>query len=198
MADAPRAARMADRIKVIVAQALERRIKDPRLGFVTVTDARVTNDLQHATVYYTVYGTEEEQAGTRAALESAKGILRSEVGKNITARLTPTLTFVADEVPVNASHLEDILRQARVRDAELAEAAEGKTFAGEADPYRKDEEEAASDSSASSGSSLMDAAREDSSGLHTGYDPIEEDLGTSSSDPDSGTSEVRQRSEDSE
>lgn len=198
MADAPRAARMADRIKVIVAQALERRIKDPRLGFVTVTDARVTNDLQHATVYYTVYGTEEEQAGTRAALESAKGILRSEVGKNITARLTPTLTFVADEVPVNASHLEDILRQARVRDAELAEAAEGKTFAGEADPYRKDEEEAASDSSARSGSSLMDAAREDSSGLHTEYDPIEEDLGTSSSDPDSGTSEVRQRSEDSE
>ena len=98
MADAARAARLADRIKVIVAQALERRVKDPRLGFVTVTDARVTNDLQHATVYYTVYGTEEEQAGTRAALESAKGILRSEVGKNITARLTPTLTFVPDEV----------------------------------------------------------------------------------------------------
>lgn len=141
MADAARAARLADRIKVIVAQALERRIKDPRLGFITVTDARVTNDLQHATVYYTVYGSEEEQASTRAALESAKGILRSEVGKNITARLTPTLTFVADEVPVNAAHLEDLLRKTRERDAELAAASEGAQYAGDADPYKKVDEE---------------------------------------------------------
>lgn len=143
MADAARAARLADRIKVIVAQALERRIKDPRLGFVTVTDARVTNDLQHATVYYTVFGSEEEQASTRAALESAKGILRSEVGKNITARLTPTLTFVADEVPVNAAHIEDLLRKTRERDAELAETSANATYAGDADPYKKpaDEEE---------------------------------------------------------
>lgn len=136
MADAARAARLADRIKVIVAQALERRVKDPRLGFVTVTDARVTNDLQHATVYYTVYGSEQEQASTKAALESAKGILRSEVGKNITARLTPTLTFVPDEVPVNAHHLEDLLRKTRERDAQLA-AATGAQYAGEADPYKK-------------------------------------------------------------
>ncbi|MBM7051310.1 MULTISPECIES: 30S ribosome-binding factor RbfA [unclassified Rothia (in: high G+C Gram-positive bacteria)] len=141
MADAARAARLADRIQVIVAQALERRIKDPRLGFITVTDARVTNDLQHATIYYTVFGSEEEQASTKAALESAKGILRSEVGKNITARLTPTLTFVSDEVPVNAAHLEDLLRKTRERDAELAAAAEGASYAGEADPYKKPEDE---------------------------------------------------------
>lgn len=141
MADAARAARLADRIQVIVAKALERRIKDPRLGFVTITDARVTNDLQHATVYYTVFGSEEEQASTKAALESAKGILRSEVGKNITARLTPTLTFVSDEVPVNAAHLEDLLRKTRERDAELAAAAEGAQYAGDADPYKKPEEE---------------------------------------------------------
>ncbi|MDO4917263.1 MAG: 30S ribosome-binding factor RbfA [Rothia sp. (in: high G+C Gram-positive bacteria)] len=141
MADAARAARLADRIKVIVAKALERRIKDPRLGFVTITDARVTNDLQHATVYYTVYGTSEEQADTKAALESAKGILRSEVGKNITARLTPTLTFVPDEVPVNASHIEDLLRTARSRDEELAQASANASYAGEADPYKKPEED---------------------------------------------------------
>ena len=146
MADAARAARLADRIKVIVAQALERRVKDPRLGFVTVTDARVTNDLQHATVYYTVYGTEEDKAGTRAALESAKGILRSEVGRNITARLTPTLTFVPDEVPENASHLEEILRRARARDAELAEAASGASYAAGEDPYRTDVPESSEDS----------------------------------------------------
>lgn len=141
MADAARAARLADRIKVIVAQALERRIKDPRLGFVTITDARVTNDLQHATVYYTVYGSAEEQASTQAALESAKGVLRSEVGKNITARLTPTLTFVADEIPVNAQHIEELLRNARSRDEELAESSVGATYAGDADPYKKADEE---------------------------------------------------------
>lgn len=140
MADPARAARMADRIKVVVAQALERRVKDPRLGFVTLTDARVTNDLQHATVYYTVYGDEAEAAETRKALESAKGILRSEVGRNITARLTPTLEFVPDEIPVNASHLEELLRTAKERDAEVATLAAEQQYAGEPDPYRRKEE----------------------------------------------------------
>lgn len=139
MADPARAAKMADRIKVVIAQALERRVKDPRLGFVTITDARVTNDLQHATVYYTVFGDAEQQEGTRRALESAKGVLRSEVGRNITARLTPTLEFVPDEIPVNAGHLEELLRAAKEKDAEVAALAHGATFAGDADPYRRDE-----------------------------------------------------------
>lgn len=142
MADTQRASRLADRIKVIVAQALERRIKDPRLGFVTITDARVTNDLQHATVYYTVYGTAEEKADSARALESAKGILRSEVGKNITARLTPTLTFVADEIPDAASHLEDVLRRAKEKDAEVAAAAVGAQYASDENPYRSADEDA--------------------------------------------------------
>ncbi|GLB66304.1 30S ribosome-binding factor RbfA [Arthrobacter mangrovi] len=141
MADPARAAKLADRIKVVVAQALDRRVKDPRLGFVTITDARVTNDLQHATLYYTVFGDEAQQSDTRKALESAKGILRSEVGKNITARLTPTLEFVPDEIPVNASNLEELLRTAKARDAEVAALAEGASFAGDSDPYRKDEED---------------------------------------------------------
>ena len=154
MADPARAAKLADRIKVVVAQALERRIKDPRLGFVTITDARVTNDLQHATVYYTVFGDEAQQADTKAALESARGILRSEVGKNITVRLTPTLEFVADEIPVNASHLEELIREAKKRDAELAALKQGAAYAGDADPYRKDEEDDEED--------LQDAPAEDS------------------------------------
>ena len=141
MADAARAARLADRIKVIVAQALERRIKDPRLGFVTVTDARVTNDLQHATLYYTVYGDEEQREETARALESAKGILRSEVGKNITARLTPTLTFVADEIPADAARLETLLRSAREKDAQVAAQAEGAQYAAGEDAYRTPSDE---------------------------------------------------------
>ncbi|MBE0009272.1 MULTISPECIES: 30S ribosome-binding factor RbfA [unclassified Arthrobacter] len=149
MADPARASRLAQRIKVIVAEALRRRVKDPRLEAVTITDARVTNDLQHATLYYTVFGDAEEQAATRTALESARGVLRSEVGKNITARLTPTLEFVPDEIPVNASHLEELLRTARERDAEVAAIAQGAKFAGDADPYRKPDED---DDDAESGS----------------------------------------------
>ena len=141
MADAARAARLADRIKVIVAQALERRIKDPRVGFVTITDARVTNDLQHATLYYTVYGDEAQREDTARALESAKGILRAEVGKNITARLTPTLTFVADEIPADAARLESLLRTAREKDAQVAHQAQGAEYAAGENAYRTAEED---------------------------------------------------------
>lgn len=137
MVDNPRARKLADRIKEIVAQQLDTRIKDPRLGFVTVTDVRVTGDLQNASVFYTVYGTDEERAGSAAALESAKGLIRSEVGKQTGIRLTPTLEFHLDSVPETAAHLDAALLEARRRDAALAELREGKGYAGEQDPYRK-------------------------------------------------------------
>ena len=136
MVDHPRARKLADRIKVIVAQMLDTRIKDPRLGFVTVTDVRVTGDLQNASVFYTVYGTDEERAGTAAALESAKGVIRSEVGKQTGIRLTPTIEFHLDSVPETAAHLDAALLEAQRRDAELAALREGKAYAGDADPYR--------------------------------------------------------------
>lgn len=131
-----RARRLADRIKVIVAETLERRVKDPRLGFVTVTDTRITNDLREATVFYTVYGSEEERVATAAALESAKGVLRSEVGRQTGVRHTPSLAFIADGVPENAKIIEDLLREARTADEQVHAAAVGAPFAGEADPYR--------------------------------------------------------------
>lgn len=142
MADSARAAKLAQRIKVVVAQGLRSRVKDPRVQGITITDARVTNDLQHATVYYTVLGDEAAQLETKIGLERAKGVLRAEVGKNITVRLTPTLEFVADEIPVNASNLEALLRVAKERDAQLAELSATAEFAGEADPYKKDEDDA--------------------------------------------------------
>src|SRR5262249_1452340 len=77
---AARHRRLAERIAVIVAEMLERRVKDPRLGFVTVTEARLTADLREATVFYTVYGSAEEREETAAALRSATGIVRTEVG----------------------------------------------------------------------------------------------------------------------
>jgi ribosome-binding factor A len=137
----PRVRKVADRIQVIVAEMLERRIKDPRLGFVTVTDVRVTGDSQDASIFYTVLGEDEDVAGTAAALESAKGILRSEVGKQLGMRHVPTLEFIHDALPENARHLDELLAKAAESDAKVAAAAAGATYAGEADPYRKPHED---------------------------------------------------------
>jgi len=141
MVDTGRARKLAERIQQVVAQMLDTRIKDPRLGFVTVTDVRVTGDLQHADVYYTVYGDDEARAGSAAALESAKGLIRSEVGKQTGVRLTPTLAFHLDAVPETAAHLEQALADAARRDAELQALARSASYAGEADPYRKPADE---------------------------------------------------------
>jgi ribosome-binding factor A len=137
----PRVRKVADRIQVIVAEMLERRVKDPRLGFVTVTDVRVTGDTQNASIFYTVLGEGEELAGTAAALESAKGLIRSEVGKQLGMRHVPSLEFVPDALPETARHIDDLLAQAAESDARVAAASAGATYAGEADPYRKPRED---------------------------------------------------------
>jgi ribosome-binding factor A len=166
--DAARARKLADRIARIVAEMLERRVKDPRLGFVTVTDARLTGDLRDATVYYTVYGPPEEHAATAAALESAKGIIRSEVGRQTGLRHTPSLTFVADTVPDNARHIEELLEQARVADADVARSREGALPAGDPDPYKTaTDDDAASESAAGeTGAWRVDSER----GVTVSYD----------------------------
>ncbi|WEO78385.1 30S ribosome-binding factor RbfA [Cryobacterium sp. SO2] len=140
MVDPARARKMADRIKVIVAKRLERGIRDPRLGFVTITDVKVTGDLQHASVFYTVYGSDEERKDSAAALKAATGMMRSEVGKNITARLTPSLEFIADGIPENAALIDDLLREARERDTQVGEMARAAVYAGDEDPYVKPRE----------------------------------------------------------
>jgi ribosome-binding factor A len=136
----PRVRKVADRIQVIVAEMLERRIKDPRVGFVTITDVRVTGDTQQATVFYTVLGAETDLASTAAALESAKGLLRSEVAKQLGMRHSPSLTFVPDAVPENARQIDEVLARARALDEEAA-ALRGASYAGEPDPYKKPRED---------------------------------------------------------
>jgi len=135
-----RQARLADRIRVLIAQRLEKGLRDPRLGFVTITDVKVTGDLQHASVFYTVLGDEKERQDTADALKSATGMLRSEVGRQLGVRLTPTLEFILDAIPENAGHIEDLLREARERDEHIAGLATGAAHAGEADPYVKPRE----------------------------------------------------------
>jgi ribosome-binding factor A len=137
----PRFAKVAEQIKVIIAQMLERRIKDPRLGFVTVTDVRVSGDGHEATVFYTVLGDATARAESAAALESASGLLRSTVGKQLGLKFTPTLAFVLDAVEEEAAQIEDALARARAQDAAVAAQAQGASYAGDADPYRRPEED---------------------------------------------------------
>ncbi|APU13915.1 ribosome-binding factor A [Actinoalloteichus sp. GBA129-24] len=174
MADVARARRLAKRIAQIVASAMEREVKDPRLARVTITDAKVTADLRDATLYYTVIGESVDAppdvASAAAALESAKGVLRSLVGQQTGIRFTPTLTFVADTVPEAAKSMDELLARAREADAEVARIASGATFAGEADPYKStdmddeeedlhDAEEDAADENSSAAEDAVDSER---------------------------------------
>lgn len=133
----PRAGKVAERIHQIIARRLDKGLRDPRLGFVTITEVRVTGDLQNASVFYTVYGDESAQADTASALKAATGMLRTEVGKQLGTRLTPTLEFIHDELPSSAEHLNVLLEEAKRRDDASRELASGADYAGDEDPYVK-------------------------------------------------------------
>jgi ribosome-binding factor A len=134
--DPARARRLGERITQIVAEMLKRRIKDPRLGFVTITDTRVTGDLRDATIFYTVYGSDEDAAASAAALASATGVIRSEVGRQTGLKHTPSITFQRDTLPEGAKSIEDLVTKAKQADAELAAARAGASHAGDSNPYR--------------------------------------------------------------
>ena len=141
----PRVRKVADRIKVIVAEMLERRIKDPRLGFVTVTDVRVSGDTQNASIFYTVLGQDADLDSTAAALASAKGLIRSEVAKQLGMRHAPTLEFIQDALPESARAIDDLLEKVRASDEALAARETNASYAGDADPYKKPREQAEGD-----------------------------------------------------
>ena len=137
MADPARARRLAKRISTIVASAIEFEIKDPRLTGVTITDAKVTGDLHDATVFYTVLGDDTERADSAAALEAARGQIRSEVGRQTGVKFTPTVSFILDELPQSAQHIDELLAVARQADAQVERARAHAVPAGDPDPYRK-------------------------------------------------------------
>lgn len=141
MTDPAKVRRHAERVRELVASVVRTQIKDPRLGMITITDARITADLRDATVFYTVLGDAAAQAGTAAALDSAKGLVRSTVGKALGLRHSPTLTFIHDDVQDHAKHIDDLLAQARTADAEVQRMAAGAEYAGEANPYKEDEDD---------------------------------------------------------
>lgn len=137
MVDHDRARRLGERIKVLAAEALERGVKDPDIGFVTFTDAKVTPDLAHARIYFTVYGSEEEQQRSIDALERNRGRLRGEIGHRLGIRITPTIELIKDEIPATAGALAELLAEAKRRDAEVEEIAKRAKPAGDPDPYIK-------------------------------------------------------------
>ncbi len=141
MTDPARVRRHAERVRELVASVVRTQIKDPRLGMITITDARITADLREATVFYTVLGDTAAQAGTAAALESAKGLLRSTVGKALGLRHSPSLAFVLDNVQDQAKHIDDLLAAARNHDAEVQRLAAQAQYAGDAQPYRVEEDD---------------------------------------------------------
>ena len=141
MTDPARVRRHAERVRELVASVVRTQVKDPRLGMITITDARMTGDLRDATVFYTVLGDSAAQAGTAAALESANGLLRSTVGKALGLRHSPTLTFVQDQVLEHANHIDELIAVARESDAEVSRRAAGAKYAGDAQPYRLDDDE---------------------------------------------------------
>jgi ribosome-binding factor A len=141
MVDHARARRLGERIKVLAAEALEKVVKDPDLGFVTITDVRVTPDLMQAKIYFTVLGGEDELEVSKEILERNKGRLRGEIGRQLGIRLTPTIELVHDEVPATAGALAELLAEAKRRDAEVEALAKNAEPAGEADPYKHPDQE---------------------------------------------------------
>jgi ribosome-binding factor A len=139
MTDPAKVRRHSERLKELVASVVRTQIKDPRLGMITITDTKLTADLREATVYYTVLGDAAAQAGTAAALESAKGLLRSTVGKALGLRHSPSLAFVLDDVQEHVKEIDDLLAQAKLRDAAVQKLAAGASYAGDARPYKIDE-----------------------------------------------------------
>jgi len=174
----PRANRVAERIHEIVASLVTNRLKDPRLELVTVTDVRVTGDLQHATVFYTAYGDERKLRDAGRALNRAKGNIRSHVGRQLGLRLTPTIEFTADALPETARSLEDALAAARHRDAEIAKSAEGAAPAGDADPYKKPrdvEESKVADEASADADEAIDGDALSGKAFEASFDPSEDD-----------------------
>jgi ribosome-binding factor A len=135
--DVARARRLAERIKVLVAESLDRVIKDPDLGMVTITDVRVTPDLANAKVFYSVYGSPEDIERTAEIMTKTTGRIKGEVGRHLQIRITPSLEFIIDEVPTTAASLAELLAEAKARDAEVARMAAEAEYAGEANPYKE-------------------------------------------------------------
>jgi ribosome-binding factor A len=138
MSDNARVRQVAERIREIVAEAVEMRVKDPRIGFVTITACRLTADFRDATLFFTVYGDEQSRKDSLDALTAARGNIRTEVGKRLGMKHTPSITFILDALPETSAHLEELLTAAQKRDEEIESLRKTAQPAGDENPYKKE------------------------------------------------------------
>ena len=110
--------RVDEAVREVLGDAVSRDLKDPRIGFVTVTDVRTSPDLRHATVYVSVLGAPEEQEATLEGLRSAHGILQSRIASELRMKRTPTLTFALDHTAEKAAHIEALIDEVAPHDEE--------------------------------------------------------------------------------
>jgi len=111
MATEQRTRRVAEQIKKEVSQILLEEVKDPRLGFVTITTVEVSADLRHVKIFFSYYGSEEGKKQSREALESSSGFVRREIGRRIKLRYTPEITFKFDASLEHADKISRLLTQ---------------------------------------------------------------------------------------
>lgn len=111
--DYQRSERIGDLLVELIAELLRREIRDPRLGAVTITSAKVSKDLRHARIYFNLFGRRENKKETLAGLESATGFIRSKIGKRLNLRFVPTIEFFYDETQDEAQRIEDLLKQVK-------------------------------------------------------------------------------------
>jgi len=113
-----RATRVGEQMKKELGDILGRKLKDPRIGFLTVTDVEVTGDLQIAKVYISVLGDEKKREETLKGLAKAKGYIRSEIGNRIRLRKTPELHFEFDESVDYGNRIESLIAELNTKDHE--------------------------------------------------------------------------------
>lgn len=108
--------RVADQLRLELADLVTHQVKDPRLGFVTITEVRMSKDLRYARVYVSVLGDDEEQEASLAALGRMSGFLRGQIGRRIRLRHVPELTFVQDRTLAHSERIERLLEESGVAD----------------------------------------------------------------------------------
>ncbi len=117
-----------------LSDLIRTRMKDPRIGFASITAVEVSADLRHAKVFVSVLGDDPEQRATLAALSHASGFLRHELAQRLTIRYTPDIAFRLDESIAKGVHLIDLINQVSAGDAKVARSTAGETTASQKEP----------------------------------------------------------------
>lgn len=108
-----RSERVGDLILEFVSQMLSREVNDPRVGAVTLTGVKISNDLKHARVYFSILGDQQRKEEALSGLQSATGFIRAKIARQLKLRFVPTLEFFHDDTQANAQRIEELLRKVK-------------------------------------------------------------------------------------